>query len=190
MNSNNDLDFKRTMRQMLVQPARDADGKQIMRNGHDLTWHEALCDQILKKGFKDGGLGWKILQEADVVSRGEREQNADDRHVAIVKYEQDLQKQTDKIRQLLKLAGTDDPALELQIELAARDWLAYEKSCQDYASAINFADYDEQIRLSDQMRKWSATVRDDLTKLTMNVKDSGRAMESNPPLSAFMESVQ
>lgn len=172
----NDINFKETMRELLAQPAKDANGLQIQRGGRDINWMEALCDQLIKKGFKDGSLGWKILQEAGVVSRTTKEQpqqTHDD-------YEEGLKHNKARIKKLLKKANMEDPALELQIELAARDWVAYEKSCEDYNACTS--DPEEKMKLSEQMRKWSATVRDDLTKLTMNAKDSDR---SNPAGTEF-----
>jgi len=166
-----DIDFKTIMRDLLNQPAHDASGARVQIDGRDCTYYEALCKQLLNKAFKDGSLGWKILQEAGVVSRTTKEQpqqSHDD-------YEEGLRRNKTRIKKLLKKANMEDPALELQIELAARDWVAYEKACEDYNACTS--DPEEKMKLSEQMRKWSATVRDDLTKLTMNAKDSDR---SNP----------
>ena len=59
---------------MLDKTAIDANGNVVQSDGEPVTYLQALCDQIIKKGFKDGALGWKILQEAGMVSRGNQEQ--------------------------------------------------------------------------------------------------------------------
>ena len=184
-------DFKEILRSMLDKTAIDANGNVVQSDGEPVTYLQALCDQIIKKGFKDGALGWKILQEAGMVSRGNQEQKGMQHSAAMADYDASLARQKSKIKRLLKKTGTDDPAIDLQIELAARDWLAYERACTDYNAASASADTEELIRLSDQMRKWSATVRDDLTKLTMNVKDSERQAAQGPNnLDAFIEGMK
>lgn len=100
------------------------------------------------------------------------------------------------IQKLLSEVGGYTPALSYQVEELARDMMAYRRVSDEFLALERLTvieksrEGDKRVKahpLGLEVRQWSDTVRRDLAKLTMNIKDSMKARQVEDEFSKFME---
>ena len=100
------------------------------------------------------------------------------------------------IQKLLSEVGGYTPALSYQVEELARDMMAYRRVSDEFLALESLTvieksrEGDKRVKvhpLGLEVRQWSDTVRRDLAKLTMNIKDSMKARQVEDEFSKFME---
>lgn len=103
------------------------------------------------------------------------------------------------IQSVLSYSGIYAPALALQIETLARDMTAYRMVSNEFFSLKEITVKEKSREgnertgvhpLGNEMRMWSDTVRRDLSKLTMNIKDNKKKEAAEDEFSKLMKSFQ